>query len=423
MSYLVWRHLFINHLSVSEWQAGAFWLLFMIHPIWEEQVYFELQLVQISAGLVLLGLIMNGCFICAVRKQTSLLIPSVLGGALLFSIYQAFVMLFIAAACLIFLLYYKNAKDDLVRAADVLRYCGVYIAVFLAAYLINGMITRLWFVSSDYLTSQINWGTLGFEACVNNIFAHIKDVVTGNGLFFSIGYSFTAVFVCIAAIVRLVTCGNKKFNLLYLSAIALFEIAPFLLTIYMGKIPLVRTQWALPFVIAGNFILLFQWCPQRIRLLFAAAALILGWRQFYTVNRLEYTDRLRYQSDVELSNRVIHDIEKLGLQNKPAAFIGNRTFRIPASGARGETIGLSFFDYDMVPEPHYYFSSSRIVSFMNAIGINLQCVPPEQIGAARQIAQGMPCWPQEGGIADAGDFIVVKLSEDQYYEEDFGQIR
>lgn len=148
-----------------------------------------------------------------------------------------------------------------------------------------------------------------------------------------------------------------------------------------------------------------------------------GGRQFYTVNRLEYTDRLRYQSDVELSNRVIHDIEKLGLQNKPAAFIGNRTFRIPASGARGETIGLSFFDYDMVPEPHYYFSSSRIVSFMNAIGINLQCVPPEQIGAARQIAQGMPCWPQEGGIADAGDFIVVKLSEDQYYEEDFGQIR
>lgn len=388
MSYLVWRHLFINHLSVSEWQAGAFWLLFMIHPIWEEQVYFELQLVQISAGLVLLGLIMNGCFICAVRKQTSLLIPAVLGGALLFSIYQAFVMLFIAAA-----------------------------------YLINGMITRLWFVSSDYLTSQINWGTLGFEACVNNIFAHIKDVVTGNGLFFSIGYSFTAVFVCIAAIVRLVTCGNKKLNLLYLSAIALFEIAPFLLTIYMGKIPLVRTQWALPFVIAGNFILLFQWCPQRIRLLFAAAALILGWRQFYTVNRLEYTDRLRYQSDVELSNRVIHDIEKLGLQNKPAAFIGNRTFRIPASGVRGETIGLSFFDYDMVPEPHYYFSSSRIVSFMNAIGINLQCAPPEQIGAARQIAQGMPCWPQEGGIADAGDFIVVKLSEDQYYEEDFGQIR
>lgn len=50
MSYLVWRHLFINHLSVSEWQAGAFWLLFMIHPIWEEQVYFELQLVQISGA-------------------------------------------------------------------------------------------------------------------------------------------------------------------------------------------------------------------------------------------------------------------------------------------------------------------------------------------------------------------------------------
>lgn len=70
-------------------------------------------------------------------------------------------------------------------------------------------------------------------------------------------------------------------------------------------------------------------------------------------------------------------------------------------------------------EPHYFGSSTRIVQFMQSIGININVSPREHFTPARQLAQTMPCWPIEGSIQETDDFIVVKLSEDQYYQEDF----
>ena len=419
IAYCIWHNLLSKYLHLVEWHICIFWLLFIIHPIWEEQAYFELQLIQISLGIALLGVIITNCFICATQKKYWLLTPTLLGAILLFSIYQSFVILFIAASCLVFLLYCTNNE----KQSAILSYCIIFISIFLISYAVNTIVTQLWFGSSDYLTSQIQWGKLDFSLCVNNIFNHILQVITGSNIFFTLGYAFSAVFIIGITVIQLFSSSNNENKILYLLALFLFEFSPFLLTIYMGMAPLIRTQWALPFVIAGNFVLILE-CIKKYKkssIFFAILALFFCIQHFFTVSRLEYTDHLRYQNDIELSNIIGYEIEKINPMNKPVAFIGNRPFNIPASGVRGEIIGISFFDFDMISEPHYYVSSTRIVAFMNAIGIDMTCISPEYIIEAREFAQKMPCWPENGSILDVGNFIVVKLSEDQYYLEDFKQ--
>ncbi len=31
----------------------------------------------------------------------------------------------------------------------------------------------------------------------------------------------------------------------------------------------------------------------------------------------------------------------------------------------------------------------------------------------------MPIWPVEGSVVDCGEYIIVKIAEDDYYEKDF----
>ena len=383
ISYIIWNNLFTKYLLLSNLKASVFWLLFIIHPIWEEQMYFELQLVQISAGLALLGIVMNGCFVCATKRYFHLLIPVILGTIFVFSIYQSFVILFITFSCLLFLLYYKDSE---IAGVTIWQYCLIIISIFLISYIAYSIIVKIWFSSSDYLTSQVQWGILNPRKCIDNIFRHMVSIVRGDGIFFSLAYAFSATATMVAATMKFVLFRkNSKFDIRLL-AVILFEASPFLLTIYMGDAPLIRTQWALPFVIAGNFILLLEWCPKTFHLFLMLSVLIVGGQHFYTVNRLEYTDKIRYQNDVQISNMIIHDIEKLNIGNKPVAFIGNRAFNIPASGCRGEIIGFSFFDFDMISEPRYYVRSYRIVGFMNAIGIDIQCIYTDDIISERHIA-------------------------------------
>ena len=415
-AYWIWRGLIVKYLSLPEWCAGAFWLLFVVHPIWEEQAYFELQLVQITFGLAIIGVTLWGCLAGATERCTWRIIPIIIGLILCFSIYQSFVILFIAASCFLFLQYYRDGEKT-----NIYRFCIFFVSVFLISYLVYSVISKIWFSSSTYLTSQILWQEDNIIGCIKNILLHIESVVLGHNIFFTIGYFFSLVLLAVQIIIRCSSRHNFKLNITTILAFFLLEISPFLLTIYLGGQPLIRTQWALPLVISANFILFFSYCTyKKIKYVVIGFAIILGMQQLHTVCRLEYTDQLRYQHDVQVASMLSHDLEENGLKDKPVAFIGNLPFNIPPSGIRGEIIGISFFDFDMVSDPHYYMSSVRIVGFMNAIGEEITCVQPENILYARRLAQNMPCWPQEGGIKDAGDYVVVKLSEDEYYEKDFG---
>ncbi|MBQ8041263.1 MAG: hypothetical protein IJ274_15595, partial [Lachnospiraceae bacterium] len=77
----------------------------------------------------------------------------------------------------------------------------------------------------------------------------------------------------------------------------------------------------------------------------------------------------------------------------------------------------SIFATDYSLTPHYVISTSRACSLAQVLGFHFEEVSEEQMLAARKIALEMPTWPQLGCVVDAGEFIVVKLSEDEWTEE------
>ena len=53
---------------------------------------------------------------------------------------------------------------------------------------------------------------------------------------------------------------------------------------------------------------------------------------------------------------------------------------------------------------------------MRTISFPFTSASEEQVYEARIYARDndMPCWPSEGSVYDAGDYTIVKLSEDEF---------
>ena len=54
------------------------------------------------------------------------------------------------------------------------------------------------------------------------------------------------------------------------------------------------------------------------------------------------------------------------------------------------------------------------------LGYDWIAASAEQVQEARRKALDMPSWPAKGSVVDAGDYIIVKLSEDNWAEELIG---
>ena len=69
-------------------------------------------------------------------------------------------------------------------------------------------------------------------------------------------------------------------------------------------------------------------------------------------------------------------------------------------------------DWDTYAYPVYVHSTARIVGAANPLGYACIGVSDESMmERACQVAQNMPIYPATGSVYDAGEFVVVKLSE------------
>ena len=74
-------------------------------------------------------------------------------------------------------------------------------------------------------------------------------------------------------------------------------------------------------------------------------------------------------------------------------------------------MGQSFFNWDVDVEPLYFFSSNRIVDFMNTLGSSYSKPTTGQVDLVSGVIADMPCYPAPGSITWVEDTLVVKLSE------------
>lgn len=432
---ILWTYLFA-YISKKEnlFATAGFCIVFTVSTILTEQLYFKLQSMEVALGFCLMA--WNLFFIyrtleLQMQGQTKRLIligryAITIGvNLILFSIYQAMVPLYIFGAVACFYLHYYFHTDMITNGYDVVEkqkdskslcgFLGILIGVFLVSFLLNQLITSLFFSGSDYLQSQFLWFSQPFTSCLLNIWNHMKEVMIGTQIY----YVKTFVIYCVLLIASCVFFfkrhPEKKAKVFGVIALLGVLLAPFYMTIICGHAPVIRAQLVLPFTVAFMVYVLFLVADGKKVMTYAL--LVIGFVTAYLQLRytmlLNYSDQVRYESDVRMASSMIERIDLL--QNEecsyPVVFIGTQSAKLNNSCIKGEVIGYSFFEWDAAVEPYGYYNSRRVLGLMQTMGVNYTWADVDTTKAAYEYSQDMKSWPAKESVALYQDTIIVKLSD------------
>lgn len=417
LAAFVLSYLLYSIAEVSAWKSGLFFLFMMIHPVWAEQFYFTLQIFEIAVGVLLTGV----ALLLAYGEKRWNWIASIVLQMLIFSIYQTFIAIYIAGCILCFLLQYiqETRCGEGKTTARYLKCALRQIVQFIIAFAINMAITKEFFSSSDYLTGQVRWGTEPAFTCIKHILSHIKQVFWAEGIFYTCSYAIFS----IAAILLIVFFlwkhrTSHQGKSIFLLAALVLQLTPFLLTIYGGTIPVFRSQYILPFVIACDLLLILELIPHdktALRSLVCIISIFMLISQYYQTSQLQYTHFFVRQEDERRALSIEEQIiTAANGMHKPVAFIGYWPARMNGAYTYAEITHQSIFQFEW-SEPRYQELTKWCVEYMKSQGISITPASAEQIQEARHIASEMPSYPLEGSVRDAGDFVIVKLTPDDYY--------
>lgn len=292
-------------------------------------------------------------------------------------------------------------------------------------------------MTSDYLTGQKQWGKIPIQDCIKNILNHIQSVFKGEGIFYTRWCTVSMIAAVVLVLLLLFQRRQTKEKILPFLAVCFLQTTPFLLTVYGATTPAIRSLFIYPFTFACNMLLLFvifpdvilafektlpkNWSKSILVFVCLGSTFILI-EQYYEASQQQYTDAYVQKKDENLAynieQSIIEKTSDTGEITKPVVFIGfydcpkNNTFM------GGEAVGASIFNINIYLNPRFFVSSLFSTQYMQSLGIPITNGSEEQAIAARLEAQTMTIYPSEGSIRDMGDYVIVKLGDDPWYEED-----
>lgn len=418
LSFLTFTLLFSCIGSVSSWKSCSFFLICMIHPIWAEQFYYTLQIFDIAVGMFLVSLILYMTF----QRKWTLWGSSIPILVLLFSIYQTFVIVYIAGCILcILLLYFKKVDQNEKEEKIFLRLSVRQGVIFLIAFFINTAITKVFFTHGTYLDGQIRWGRDSFWDCANKIISTAKNMFLGQGIFYTYLFTISFLLSAIGIIVFLCRYKHRKEKWIVITAYLVLQICPLFLNIYLGNVSVYRSQFQLPFVIACNILLVLVMYPtlisfKSVRMIVSIGLAFMLIEQYYATSLLQYTSELVRQEDKQRAYAIEEQIIKTtGGSSKPVAFIGYLPPHINGAMVNAEALNVSVFEFYFSDIPRYTNLTTWVTEYMKSQGINIKRADEQQVIKARETSQNMESFPQEGCVKELDDMIVVKLAPDDYF--------
>lgn len=427
--FMLWDKVTQTNSSILAWMAGGLFLI--AHPVLTEQLYFTLQSVEICIGLLSTVAVL---YLITRFREVGGWWHLALGFALLvlnFGIYQAFVVIFIfGTVSVLFGESIARIKNDNNAAAGkLLKGMIPYLGVFLAAFVVNSIITKLFFSVSDYLGGQILWGKFEIMDNFRAIVGHVLKVLTGfEGIHYHFSFGLLCIMIVAFVLLNCIRFGRKMKKksvvvtvLFYLAALF---ISPFLMTLVCGGAPVIRSQLVLPLLtgLLAYFAISFledelavqgKVIMKRACAVIVALVCVVGiWAQTATTMSLYYTDEMRYEQDAALGRALIQEIDRTrGRFELPVAVVGNKPFKGNNACVTGEIIGKSFFDHDVEVEPKYYWSTRRMIGFFHVFGADYEQAAKEKFPDVINYSKDMPVWPAEGSVQLYDSMVVVKLSE------------
>lgn len=408
--------------SYAGWFLGG--LLWISHPILTEQLYFSLQSAEICVGLLITAIALFLTMKGGRNRQPICFAASILLLLLAFSLYQVFVVIYIFGTLTLLLL--EGISGETADYKEILRrQLFPHAAVFLAAFVLNMLVTKAFFSSSDYLQGQILWNSGDIISNFRAILGHMAKVCTGYGsIYYSLGYGVLCLFT---TVLFLLVLKKKRQpiggNLLQLFFLAALFFTPFLMTMVCGGAPVVRSQLVLPVMTGflGYFDLrlwgMLREMERRTLLIRAIAVcigticLLTGLMQLQVTTRLYYTDRVRYEQDAALGRELIDRIEQVrGREQYPLIVIGRKEFEGNHACVLGEVTGRSFFDYDTEVEPAFFWSTRRIIGFLHSLGKEYAMISQDRLEEAMEYSTYMPEWPAKNSVQVHEGMLIIKLS-------------
>lgn len=392
--------------------------LMITHPIFALQWFFRLQAFEIALSIAFVSFALICVFEWIETKHIIMLIFSIVFMVVSFSCYQSNVILYISGAVFGYLLKYQENHEF----KENLNICIKLILSFVVGFILNEIISRLYFINSSYVSDTILWDKDNLMANFWNIYQHVKEVIFGSEVMTCV---FGIILLLVILLFVLELNSMTKGKLFKWFVVACYLMTPFLLSIYMGAKPLYRSQYTLPFVVGTMFMWLISSYSEKIffsidtlnivmkcSLCMVACFIILS--QSQTTLRMWYTEDIRYQQDKDMLLNIVDDLQEgnFDYENKPVVFIGTWQGKLnPACFEPNiEMLGISYFTMLSEAEPFYYHSTAGIKRLATCNGIDMMAASEQNCIDAVERKDELTSWPQRGYIKEYSDMIIIKLS-------------
>jgi len=398
-------------------------LIFVVHPVWIEQIYFIFQILPITVGVTYIMVALNLEFNRVINKKNHLMLFSVPLLILAFATYQLFSVLYPILVCMLFVLY--NLRSDLnIKFLDNIKMLMNLIFTFVLSTILNLLILSI-LPKADYLTEKRKWGIDSFGVILARIKNISQDIFFSKGIYevFSNTLQISLIILIVVLIFFLFKFQNK---ILIVLSLGFLNLGPYILLLLLGNYMDLRAQFIIPFTIGGNIIIAMAMIKKtgksHIPILICGGFILLS--QIASTNRIIYTyDKNVEQTDTfaqALIPRIEYEIVDKGVESPTLVLIGQRELSMDSVSRYGEIVTIPTFGSPLIAPYQYLFSSKHTIQTLNALmATEIKKPTAEEVMMARSEARNMPIYPMEDSVKTIGDnIIIVKVSEDLTYEED-----
>ena len=250
------------------------------------------------------------------------------------SVYQAMFTLYIVG-CLVYALVHLSAgeaaKGDAAKRSLVAgKYVGTFVCGVILYYLLHKL-SNLHIPQLNYLDGFIGWGKVGIPLIADRLVLYAYDLLSGNSVYRGEFYGISVGLGLLTACLLWRKEPDKKQALFLILILALLLFSPFLLPVALGGGVPIRSQLALPLIVAVSVYLLYFLCAasaavQRGLLI---ACLCISFYQASGIATLFYGEYLKTQLDVAMAHQIAHEIEVVKKDPTQAKTVFFSSFLIP----------------------------------------------------------------------------------------------
>ncbi len=416
-------------------------LIFLTYPTFAEQYYFQFQSAEIAFGLWL-SILSAGMFYLFVRdRRWSCFYITLPVYVLTFAVYQSFIPLTLCTYLAVFLSLIFRKETD---APVLKRGIAGSIIHFLAAMVIYQCLDRILFPSSGYLTDQVVWSaSASFVEALRTVIYSCLRMLTGQGIFYTT-LLLPASLLCAASFFL-----YRKADLfrVVLGALAALGIAltPFALTFLMGENTAIRSQFT--YGLSAVFLLYFSmqsiWdymdmratscssdgpamirSPRALRSGMAIALLVITLSQIATVRYIWKAHSYVADFDRKTATRVMEVLYDAFTvcDNVGTIFWGYLQPETPYDEVIADSpsyLFTSVFNLEHATEPYCYFSTVRILAYMESMGhkFALPTHRTQNVSAFIMNRENLTAFPEEGCLFHDFEAFTLNLGNcpDYYY--------